>query len=287
MARRRPAYDLRLKVGMAAREATLAARRLSGGARLRPSFFIIGAQKAGTTALFDHLARHPDIAPPLAKEVHYFDLAVGRGEGWYAAHFPVCPSMGQGGGRPLTFDASPYYLFHPDVAERLKRFAPDAKLIVLLRDPVARAWSHYWHEWSRGYEKLEPMAAFEAEASRVPEPHERIGQGAQGRFAHQHFSYVARSEYDRQIARWRKVFSPEQLLVLRSEDLFSDPAGALSEVTAFLGISPFDASSFRALNVGAYEEPPPEARKWLGQRLAASQSSLIEMLGPRFQWSRA
>jgi hypothetical protein len=160
-------------------------------------------------------------------------------------------------------------------------------MIALLRDPVARAWSHYWHEWSRGYEPLDPAAAFAAEPGRIPDPHVRVGPTAQERFAHQHFSYVARSEYDRQVARWRDTFAPEQLLWLRSEDLFADPAATLDEVAAFLGLSPFDPSSFRALNVGAYEEPPPEVRNWLSDRLAPSQSALIQMLGPRFQWSRA
>jgi hypothetical protein len=287
--RRRPAYDLRRRVELAVRETKLAGRRLRGGARLRPSFFIVGAQKAGTTALFDHLARHPDVAAPLAKEVHYFDVAAHRGAGWYEAHFPLIDGAAAGPHEParLTFDASPYYLFHPAVAERLRRYAPDARIIALLRDPAARAWSHYWHEWSRGYEQLEPMAAFEAEAERVPDPHDHVGPSLGERFAHQHFSYLARSEYDRQLERWRSVFPAEQILCLRSEDLFADPAATLGQVAAFLNLSPFDPSSFRALNTGDYDNPPPDVRDWLNSRLAASQTSLIGMLGPHFQWSQA
>jgi len=272
------------RIGLAA---SLAARRLAGP-RMRPSLFIIGAQKAGTTSLHGHLARHPQVLPPLVKEVHYFDVAAQRSTAWYGAHFPTAAeadAAADATGLPvLTFDTTPYYIFHPHVADRVADFADDAKIIAVLRDPVARAWSHYWHEWGRGFERLEPLAALEAEQGRLPDPHHRIGDSPRDRFMHQHYSYCARSEYAPQIARWQARFGADRVLCIKSERLFAEPGAVLGEVADFLGIAPFAATKPRALNTGDYDPPPPAAEAWLKQRLAAPAEAVRALLGDGFQW---
>lgn len=287
MSAKRPAYQLRRALSRATLEAQLAARRLRGD-RMRPSLFVIGVQKAGTTSLFRHLERHPQILPPLLKEVHYFDIAAHRGDEWYAAHFPTIDDAraaeDAAGRAVLTFDTTPYYMFHPEVARRIVTFAPEARIIAVLRDPVARAWSHYWHEWARGYEKLSPMAAFDAEPGRLPDPHNHVGDTAAARFAHQHYSYCARSEYDRQIERWRGFVPSERLLCVKSESLFTDTGDTLRQVTDFLGIAPFAQVSEKAANAGRYEQPPAEVADWLSARLAPSISATRALLGPTFSW---
>lgn len=284
---KRKGYRLRMAAREWMLEASLAARRLSGE-RMRPDLFIIGAQKAGTTTLHGHLARHPQALPPLVKEVHYFDVASHRPLGWYGAHFPKLSEAQErtrSHSKPImTFDTTPYYIFHPDVAARVAAFAPNAKIIAVLRDPVARAWSHYWHEWGRGFEKLGPIEALSAESERLPNPHEHVGQGARERFAHQHYSYCSRSEYDRQIARWRQHFPAENILCLRSESLFTDPGPSLERVAAFLGIDPFPSVKPRVLNSGDYDAPPPEVALWLRERLAPSMAATRAMLGEEFTW---
>ena len=285
--RKRKAYRLRKAMQLAGLEANLAIRRF-GCDRMRPDVFVVGVQKSGTTSLFGHLAQHPEVLPPLVKEVHYFDVSLNRGDAWYACHFPevrAASARAQDIGSPvLTFDASPYYIFHPDVASRIRRYSPDARIIAVLRDPVARAWSHYWHEWARGYEKLSPMPAFLAESHRIPDPHVSVGNTAPARYAHQHFSYVARSEYDLQLARWRDIFPPDQVLCLKSEALFEDPATSLGKVARFLQISDFAPGTARILNSGRYDVPPPDVAAWLRDRLAASMAATRTMLGDEFSW---
>ena len=120
-----------------------------GQPRALPDAVILGAQKSGTSSLHNYLVQQPGVIEPLRKEVHYFDVNFGRGESWYRAHF------GRLGEPGLNLDSSPYYLFHPAVPTRMRALLPDAKLIVLLRDPVRRAYSHYWHERDKGRETLE------------------------------------------------------------------------------------------------------------------------------------
>lgn len=284
---KRPAYRARMALKSIGLAANLARRRLLGPA-MRPSLFIVGAQKAGTTTLFGALARHPDVMAPLVKEVHYFDVASHRSEKWYGAHFPT---QGEAlrqeqtrGIAPMTFDTTPYYMFHPDVAARVKSYAPAAKIIAVLRDPVDRAWSHYWHEWGRSFERLGPVAAFEAEANRLAAPHEHVGPSAQDRFAHQHYSYLARSEYDRQIPRWFDLFGRDQVMVIKSERLFTDGNAVLAEVAEFLGLAPFASVKPKALNTGKYDAAPPEVAAWLENRLKGSMAATQALLGDEFRW---
>jgi lipopolysaccharide transport system ATP-binding protein len=97
-------------------ERGLRARLLTAGLRRAPDFLIIGAQKGGTTSLYSYLCEHPSVVAAERIEVHYFDLAYDRPWWWYKSHFP-----GRiGNGRTLTGEASPYYLFHPLVPERVR-----------------------------------------------------------------------------------------------------------------------------------------------------------------------
>lgn len=283
---RRILYRPRSFIATARLEALLAIRR---GDRLSPQIFIVGAQKAGTTSLFRDLASHPQIIAPVAKEVHQFDRHHMRPAENYLAHFPSLRDAEdrrrQVGAPVMTMDCTPYYLMHPDAAARISAFCPEAKIIVMLRDPCARAWSHYWHEVARGFETLEPEAAFAAEPERIVEPHDRVGPSRQARFAHQHYSYCARSEYDVQISRWQALFRHDQLLYIATERYQADPTAERDRIAAFLAIEPFARTQDqRKLNEGRYPAPAPALAAWLNQRLHRSRERTRAMLGPDFAW---
>ena len=116
-----------------------------------PDFLVIGAQKSGTTSFFHYIAQHPKIFDHKAKELHFFDLHYGRGAAWYRSQFPLLASVKKDS---LVGEATPYYLCHPHAPKRIHGLVPDVKLIVLLRDPVDRAISHYFHEVKKGRETL-------------------------------------------------------------------------------------------------------------------------------------
>src|SRR5215216_7751234 len=136
-------------------------------AKLRPlpDFLVLGAQKAGTTALYAYLRRHPQIAGPSWKEVSFFDRHYARGESWYRGNFPSRPATWlarrRAGAEPIVGEASPGYLFHPHAPQRVATLLPNVRLIALLRDPVDRALSHYHHELALGRESLSFEEAIE------------------------------------------------------------------------------------------------------------------------------
>jgi hypothetical protein len=219
--------------------------------RALPDAVILGAQKSGTSSLHYYLTQHPGVIAPLRKEVHYFDLNYGRGEAWYRANF------GRTGQPGLNLESSPYYLFHPAVPQRLRALVPDAKLIVLLRDPVRRAYSSYWHERDKGRETLDFEAAIAAEPGRIDAAHTRLADGTLERsHEHQHHSYLARGRYAEQLERWFAHFPREQFLILRFEDLVKNPLDVLNLTLAFLGLPAAGSVELEARNTRRY---PPMA----------------------------
>ena len=277
VASRRPLEGLpgRERLVRGARSTATAVRRLDAARRPLPDFLIIGAQKAGTTSLYEYLCEHPCVTSSTLKEVHYFDLAYGRGPNWYRAHFH--PAKVPGG---ITGEASPYYLFHPLVPERVARDLPEVKLIVLLRDPVSRAHSHHNHERALGFEKLDFEAALRSEAERLRGEEEKILADPRYRsFAHQHHSYLARSRYAEQLGRWFAHFDRERFLILSAEDLFERPREVVTECQRFLGLEPVAPADVSPRNARSYREMPESLRGWLAAELAGDEERLCELLG--------
>jgi hypothetical protein len=200
------------------------------GKSKQPDFLIIGAQRAGTTSLFHYLSQHPNSRPPLLKEIHYFDLNPQKSPNWYFAHFP------QNRGDFITGEASPYYLFHPEVPARVAKLLPTVKIIILLRNPIERAYSNYQHSVSLGIEKRSFEQAIQPELEGQVYP---IGS-----IAHREQSYLARGLYAEQLARWLKIFPRKQFLILKSENFFQNPLENLNAVSAFLGLSLFQQAEY-------------------------------------------
>jgi len=250
-----------------------------GQPRALPDAVILGAQKSGTSSLHDYLTRHPGVIAPLRKEVHFFDLNYGRGEDWYRAHF------GRIGEPGLNLDSSPYYLFHPAVPQRLHERLPAARLIVLLRDPVRRAYSHYWHERDKGRETLGFEDAVRAEPRRIEAAHARLAAGTLERSReHQHFSYLARGHYAEQLDRWFGFFPREQFLVLRFEDLARDPLGGLNATLGFLGLAPVGSVALGARNARSYPPMDPATAEELKAHFEPHNRRLEALLGRPMGW---
>ena len=219
-----------------------------------PDVLIIGASKCGTTSLFHYLQQHPSVARARTKEVHYFDLHFHRGRHWYRGQFPHRPNE-------LKLEATPYYLFHPAVPKRAADLIPEAKLIVIMREPVTRAYSQYQHECADGYEQLTFQEAVAMEAQRLGNTHEMLAQGLiQRSHAHQHFSYIRRGLYAEQIERWQKHYPVESFLFLRAEDLFDAPQDTFDRACCFLGLSNFALNDDSGRNLRSYDGMPSEIR---------------------------
>jgi hypothetical protein len=280
---------LQVSIRKRAKEVLQVGRIATAGLRLRPAFLVIGGQRCGTTSLYDHLARHPDVLRAFRKEVHFFDVNWSRGEWWYLSHFPTrarARVLSRRRGRPVvTGEASPYYLFHPAAARRAARTVPEARLVALLRNPVDRALSHYHHEVRLGHEALTFEEAIAAEENRLAGEREALLADDRARsFAHRSWSYLARGRYAEQLEEWWRWFPRERLLVLRSEDLFADPPGTVGRVLEFLGLPPLALGGFGNVNEQRYSRMDPALRARLARYFEPHNQRLQELLGRDLEW---
>jgi hypothetical protein len=244
-----------------------------------PDFIIIGVQKGGTTSLFYYLSQHPSIALPKTKEIHYYDLNYEKGLKWYKAHFPFKKSM-------ITGEASPYYIFHPLVPERIYKDNPKAKLIVMLRNPMTRAYSQYHMERKKGHDKIPSFEdAIHAESERIGEETVKLEQGlTQKSWNHQTYSYLSRGKYAKQLKEWFKYFSKDQFLFIKSEDFFENPVSVLDEVCAFLDVPRFKPYDLTPINTAHYDTLNSNTQKYLERYYKDDNTELCTMIGDRFKW---
>lgn len=282
-----PASDLRAtfdanyrrELRSLARDAYVAARRATvrEPQRLAPSFLILGAQKSGTTALYRYLVQHPRIVASIRKEVHFFDSNYHKGRAWYAAHFPRDPRDGT-----ISGEGSPYYLFHPHCAARIYQSFPDAKLLVLLRNPIDRAMSHHGHERRQGGERRSMQEAFDQELERVPAEEQRLlaDPRADSRI-HRRESYLSRGIYAPQLARYFERFPREQILVQRYERFFAEPEAHFARVLDHIGVDAFDVS-FERIGGGDGRDRKDVDRAALAAFFRPYNQALTELLGEDF-----
>ena len=266
-------------------------RTPSASARALPDFLVIGAQRSGTSSLYKYLGAHPSIIPSLRKEIEYFSTEYGRGEAWYRAHFPLelrrSWSKLVRGQRPLTFEATPDYLLDHRAAARAHAAVPNAKIIVLLRNPVERAHSNYFHNLRYGMESLSFEEALEAEAERLAGERDRMEDSDYRALPLRRYSYVERGMYAEQLRPWLDRFG-DQVLVMPSEGLFRDPSGRLADLYAFLGVDPSNQREFRNYSYTSKPQPKeqldPKTRDWLQQQFEAPNNDLFELLGWDLGW---
>ena len=224
----------------------LHARRAVAPLRITPTFVILGTMRGGTTSLYKYLSDHPQILPAFTKEVHYFTNHYDQSWDWYLAHFPVRPPLGLRREHVITGEGSPYYVCHPDAARRVRRHLPDARLLLLLRHPVDRAYSHYRLQRQRGREDRSFEEALELEEERLSGLTERLL--ADERYVsadHRNFSYKGRSRYAEQLERWFEQFPREQFLIRSSEEFYARPAAVMAEVCEFIGVRPWQVPEYK------------------------------------------
>lgn len=268
--------------------------RLTSAGRLMPSFVIAGAQRCGTTSLHKDLAQHPCVLEPIRRKgVHYFDVSYGHDLAWYRGHFPTRRTARrvareEGVDTVVTGEASPYYMFHPLAAERIARDLPGVKIIVMLRDPVERAYSAHAHEYARGYE-TEPFArALELEEPRLEGEAERLrAEPLADSHAYRHQAYKARGRYIEQLETLTGLFGRERIHVVDSEAFFTDPEPVFTGVCAFLGLPPMaDRITFDKHNARPRSPMPDDLRAELEAYFAPYDARLGEWLGTAPSWRR-
>ena len=255
--------------------------------RVLPEALVIGAQKSGTSSMHYCIGQHPQLVPPIIKEVHYFDGGLlpdvdsfERGASWYRAHFPLEKEVSV---NQKAFESSPLYIFNPLVPKRIIDLVPDAKIIALLRNPTERAISHYFHTRRKNNDPLSIHEAMVREETRLQEVIDR-----QDYKSHEfiHFSYKARGLYKEQLERYFELFSRDQILVMASEEFFAKPDSCLMRVFGFLGVDDrFKVSNLTPQNLGRNRSyVSAEIYEYLNDYFLPHNKDLYDLIGEDFGW---
>ena len=224
----------------------------------RPNFFILGAAKCGTSSLQNYLGEHPDICVSEPKEPFFFEAEYERGLDYYWGRY-----FSSWSGERAVGEARHRNLYLPYVPRRIAESVPDAKFIVAVRNPIDRAYSHWWHAYSRGLETLAFEDALEADRRRIESGLVFEGDGGPGQWArnldfktgmNEFRTYLDSGYYCEQIERYRQLFSAENVTTVFLEDLARDPQEVMSQLWSFLGVDPIEQG-----RAGDYE-PSNEAK---------------------------
>lgn len=255
--------------------------------RALPDFVIIGAMRAGTSTLYRYLRYHPQTKGCPPYEVHFFDRVPDKGVNWYRAHFPFEFQLkGKDGRRVfITGEKTPTYLSDPYVPERVKKIIPEAKFIVLLRNPVDRAYSHYQWSVRRGYETLSFEKALEEEERRLQELEERLKTEELWRQpGYRWFSYKTRGRYAEQLRTWFRYFPKEQFLILRSEDFYKDTPTIFGRILSFLGLDYWFPQNIPPVKSPGYPPMEPKTRETLKDYFSPYNRELEMLLNWNHSW---
>lgn len=254
-----------------------------------PDFLIVGVQRAGTTSLYEHLLQHPQIiVSHFLRETYYFDQPdnYSKGFNWYLGHFPSKIKKGE----KLTFEASPSYLFYPDIPKRIKHDLGDIKMIVMLRDPVDRAYSAWQMYHSYSYNQHQHLRDRADNRSFV----EAIQQefNPETNQAQYPYNYINRGKYVEQLENYYSYFNRENILLLNFDEFCQNLELALNQVCNFLKIESFSTQAIETLKQKKYAAAPyethPEDEPVLAQLreyFAPFNERLYNLVDSDYGWS--
>lgn len=235
----------------------------------RVDFVIAGTQKGGTSALNAYLRGHPEVCTAeTKKEVHFFDAEnlPGPRQLWYPlyhSYFAPKPA------HRVVGESTPLYMYWWHAPRRIWEYNPKMKVVVLLRNPIDRAYAHWNMIRSRGGDDMPFWQALQEEDSRCRTalPHQ-----------HRTFSYVDRGFYVQQLRRLWHFFGPRQTLILRSTDLRRNPDAVLKTVTDFLGVAPFDRVEVKTVHSRRYPAPMASRERDYLRGIFENEIKMLERL---------
>lgn len=263
---------------------------LVGPLHVLPNFMIIGFPKCGTTSLYDYLTQHPQITPPLGKEIDFFDRLYERGVNWYRVRFPGKAynffKHTASNKKIFTGEATPRYVFHPLALQRIKKLIPDSKFIILLRNPIDRAYSHYNMNFQNGYEYRTFEDAIEHEEERISGRYQKM-ESTSNYYSWDFdlFGYLEQGKYAQYIKKWLNLFPKENFLILQSEEFLKNPQLVYHQTLDFLDLTKWEPEKYSQAKKRDYSSPIDESlRIKLSKHFQKYNDDLYELIGKKFNW---
>ncbi len=260
-------------------------RKYTAALRVLPDFLIVGTQKGGTTSLYYYLSQHPDVVSSPRKEINYFNLCANRPIGEYKHYFPlrIEKSLNK---RMIAGEATPDYLIYTQVPKFIKRVLPQVKVIILLRNPADRAYSHYAHNLMMKREWLSFEDALDIEEKRIGKNYLDIFSSKNDMIKNfANYSYRERGMYADQIAPFFEVFDSDNILILQSERLFKSPLEVTNECLNFLGLSKLNSINPEPQNQKQVKvEKNPNTYASLKAFYESHNERLFNLIGKKFDW---
>ena len=262
-----------------------------GSTRTLPDFIGCASSRSGSTSIYEGLLEHPNIFASKIKEIHFFDGNFHRGENWYRYHFPsklkklINEKIFKK--KFVTGEATPNYLIHPHAARRIQRICPEVKLILILRNPIDRAYSHYNSAVKNKREKLSFEDTIKEEKNRVRGEMEKMEDDEDSSTSETYIrkSYFLQGLYYNDLSKWMKIFPRKQFLIINNEEFFKDPTKNFNEIYEFLGLPQFNYK-YVHYNLGKYPPMKDETRRLLIEYYKPYNEKLYKLVGKSFDWDK-
>ena len=247
-----------------------------------PDFMIIGSQKAATSTLHNYLSLHNKISKPILKEAQFFSANYERGINYYKSIFPICNKSN------LIFESTPDYLSHPLAAKECFEVLPNLKIIVTLRNPVERSFSHFNFVKGYGGESSDMTfeKALELEPKRVLDALNLMEKDRyHASLKLSRYGYVRNSEYLTHLQNWLTYYPIKQFHFIDFSDLKQDANKVLNEIHLFLGVEYESIKSYVVANKSNYDSNIKDSTQiMLREHFKDYNEDLFKLIGKRLDW---
>lgn len=258
---------------------------ITSSIRVLPDFLIIGAKRCGTTSLFTYLPEHPSIIESHHDNMGFFNDNYHLGVNWYKSFFTTISTkkrIEKEQGKCLSFDVTTRYIEQKSTAENIKKIKPDMKIIVILRNPIDRAYSQF----NLSKKELTQSLDFESEVFReITELEKKMENNNELEFNKEKQHYIQRGLYAKQLKSWFEIFPRDNILILSTEDFKNDNNMTYSKIFDFLDIPEHSINKKEMIGKGEYEPMKETARKMLIEFYKKHNEDLFKLIGKKFDWN--
>jgi hypothetical protein len=261
---------------------------ITGFIRVIPDFLVIGAKRCGTTSLYQHLPEHPCISKSPHDNMGFFNDNFHLGVNWYKSFFPTTftrKKIKSKFGNFLAFDVTTKYMEEESTANNVYQTKPNMKIIIILRNPVDRAYSQYHLSVRQTAERRSFEDVVEENMNRLnKESHEHYK--IKPKFSAKEDNYLKKGLYALQLRYWLKIFPRENILIVSTEEFESNQQIIYNKIFEFLNISKFEVKNTKKMQKGNYPPIKSETRNLLLDYFRPHNHELFELINMEFDWDK-